>query len=393
MHYIAQGGVGRPARVLSILASLSIVVGAAAPAQSDTIRAQQWHLDVMHAGGMWKTSTGSGVTVAVVDSGVDDSVPDLHGRVLPGKDFTDFSGNAHSDYGGHGTRMAALIAGAGKSGSADGAFGLAPGAKILPLRVNDGSKSVLRTDPVDSIEKAIRYAADSDAKIINVSLSLPGASGAEAEAVNYAVAKGKLVVAAVGGMGRKYNPVLYPAGFPGVVGVGAVDRDLRVTKESERGPQVDLVAPGKGIVSACKGETGFCRSEGTGESTALASASAALIWSKHPDWTANQVTRVLLNTAGGPVNGDKRNDAIGYGMVRPRIALKTPGDPGPPDTSPLADANSRAPKPTLIKGPALRQSAEETSPALDSVLWIALGAGGVVVAVAAAVFIRRRRGT
>ncbi|MEV0262208.1 type VII secretion-associated serine protease mycosin [Streptomyces sp. NPDC050617] len=376
-----------------MVASLLIVVGAAAPAQSETIRAQQWHLDVMHADGMWKTSTGAGVTVAVIDSGVDDSLPDLRGRVLPGKDFTDFSGDAHSDYDGRGTRMAALITGTGKGDGANGSFGLAPGAKVLPLRVNDGSQSILRTDPVESMRRAIRYAAESDAKVINFSLTRAGGSRDEAEAVNYALSKGKLVVAAVGDMGGDGNPVLYPAAFPGVVGVGAVDRDLRATKETERGPQVDLVAPGKGIVSACKGGSGFCRGGGSGEAAALTSASAALVWSKHPDWTANQVTRVLLNTAGASVDGRKRTDTIGYGMVRPRIALKTPGDPGPPDTSPLADANSRAPKPSLIKGSSVEQPAEDSSTGWGSVLWIALGVGGVVVAAASAVFIRRRRST
>ncbi|MEV5240573.1 type VII secretion-associated serine protease mycosin [Streptomyces cinnamoneus] len=315
-------------------------------AEAETIRSQQWHLDAMRAEEMWKTSTGSGVTVAVVDTGVDADLPDLQGQVLPGKDFSGVAGDAQSDYSGHGTGMAVLIAGTGNGGT--GAFGLAPGVKILPLRVISENAPFTRETPGAATSSAIRFAADSDAKVISISMGSQTERPEVAEAVRYANARGKLIFASAGNSGDKGNPVEFPAAYPGVVGVAAVNQEIKATEESQRGPQVDLAAPGENIIATCKGGTGLCRSHGTSDATALASASAALIWSAHPDWTANQVLRVLINTAGGPKSGEKRSDFIGYGVVRPRIALKDPGDPGPPNVSPLPElaAASATPAPS-----------------------------------------------
>lgn len=101
---------------------------AATPAHAETIRDQQWHLDTMHADEMWRTSTGKGVTVAVIDSGVDDRLRDLQGQVLPGLDLSKQPGDENSDYEGHGTGMAAVIAATGKrpGGRAHSALLLGP---------------------------------------------------------------------------------------------------------------------------------------------------------------------------------------------------------------------------------------------------------------------------
>ncbi|MFI9585172.1 type VII secretion-associated serine protease mycosin [Streptomyces sp. NPDC052236] len=389
--------IARYNKVVSGAAGLLLVVIAATPAHAETIRSLQWHLDVMRAEEMWKTSTGKGVTVAVVDTGVG-SVPELAGQVLPGKDFTDAAGDERDDIGKHGTGMASLIAGTGAGPGGDGAFGLAPGAKILPLRTLGGSAAGGK-----AINEAIRYAADSDAKVISISLGSPARDQETTEAVKYALGKGKLIFAAVGNSGPG-SLVEYPAAAPGVVGVAAVDKKINGTEESQRGPEVDLAAPGEDIVTGCTGKTGYCKGHGTSDSTALVSASAALIWSQHPDWTNNQVLRVMLNTAGGPTSGAKRNDVIGYGMVRPRIALKTPGDPGPADEYPLPDLAAAAPKspsPEVSKptgstekdekpAAAAPKSDDDSSPGL----WIALGVGAAALlgaAVAIPVVRSRRR--
>ncbi|GGR06780.1 type VII secretion-associated serine protease [Streptomyces netropsis] len=369
-------------------------------ARADAVRSQQWHLDAMRAEEMWKASTGDGVTVAVVDSGVDSELPDLRGRLLPGRDFSGVAGGADSDYDGHGTRMAALIAGTGKSNAGAGAMGLAPGAKILPLRVVNDKAPVTQIAPGTAMSAAIRYAADSEAKIINISMGRPERSSLEADAIEYAISKGKLVFAGVGNWGDKANPVVYPAAFPGVVGVAGVDQEIEATTESERGPQVDLAAPGDNLIITCKGGTGVCRSHGTSGATALASASAALLWSIHPDWTANQITRVLINTAGGPENGDKRSDSIGYGVVRPRIALKNPGDPGPADVNPLPGPNSASPAPQAtasratggMPGRSPADSASKGDDLLSTRNVLAAGAAAVVaLAVAVPLGLKRRR--
>ncbi|MFI5862912.1 type VII secretion-associated serine protease mycosin [Streptomyces sp. NPDC051546] len=322
----------RMRKATATLAGLLLAGVAATPAHADTIRSQQWHLTSMKAEEIWKSSTGKGVTVALIDTGVG-QLSELEGQVLPGKDYaTTYDGDERTDSDRHGTTMAALIAGTGQHPSGDGAFGLAPGAKILPIRVPQG---VSESDPLWT--EAIRYAADSDAKVINISMATSVEDPARLDAVKYALSKGKLIFAGVGNAGDGANRVMYPAATPGVVGVGAVDRQGKVTAESQHGSQVDLSAPGMDIVTGCAGKTGLCTSHGTSDATALASASAALIWSAHPDWTNNQVLRVLMNTAGKPTDGAARSDFVGYGIVRPRIAVPTPGDPGPADVYPLPD--------------------------------------------------------
>ncbi|MFE5719335.1 type VII secretion-associated serine protease mycosin [Streptomyces erythrochromogenes] len=370
---------------------------AATPAHADTIRSQQWHLDAMKADEFWKISTGRGVTIAVIDSGVN-RIPELEGQVLPGKDFEPDSveGDERIDVGSHGTTMAAVIAGSGKHPSGDGSFGLAPGVKILPIRVPHETN---RATP--SWVAAIRYAADSDAKIINMSLAVDGTDDEDEprrEAVKYALSKGKLIFAGTGNYGK--SELFYPAATPGVVGVGAVDANGERTKESQYGPQVDLVAPGIDIVTACAGKTGLCKSSGTSDASALASASAALLWSVHPEWTNNQVLRVLLNTAGKPSEGFQRNDSVGYGAVRPKVALQTPGDPGPADVYPLPDLAAASPagdKPASPDAanqskPPAPQAAEEEKGG-GSLLWVGLGLGACVLIGGAvtAVVVRRNR--
>ncbi|MEU8992130.1 type VII secretion-associated serine protease mycosin [Streptomyces sp. NPDC048558] len=388
-----------------VLAALLVGI-ATTPSHAESIRSQQWHLTAMKAEEMWKTTKGEGVTVAVIDSGVDDNNPDLVGQVLPGKDLAvGTRGDEHTDYDGHGTGMAGLIAGTGKSGGGDGAFGLAPGAKILPIRMpNLGLNAPRHTKEFNqAVSSGIRYAADTGARVINISLGSRAGSKQLAEAVSYALDRGSLVFAAVGNSGDEGNPVEYPAATPGVLGVGAVGQDLQKTAESQYGPQVDLAAPGTGLVHACGIETGLCEAHGTSGATAIASASAALIWSHHPEWTNNQVLRVMLNTAAGPTSGAKRNDYIGYGVVRPRIALKTPGDPGPADEYPLSDLAAAEPKSPSPKGSESAGAKSEDKQAAavpareddsDTALWITLGVGAAALlgtAIAVPVVRARRR--
>ncbi|WP_031152398.1 type VII secretion-associated serine protease mycosin [Streptomyces erythrochromogenes] len=377
------------------LVGLLLAGVAATPAHAETIRSQQWHLDAMKADEIWKISTGNGVTVAVIDDGVRE-IPELVGQLVPGKRFTPKGDDGPTDQGSHGTAMAALIAGTGKHPTGDGGYGLAPGAKILPILVDNNEKAT------PTWVAAIRYAADSDAKVINMSLGINGTpedDRARAEAVKYALSKGKLIFAAVGNYGDSTNELAYPAGTPGVVGVGAVDASGEPTRESQHGPQVDLAAPGMDIVSACAGQTGLCKTHGTSDASALASASAALLWSAHPDWTNNQVLRVLLNTAGKPVDGSQRNDYVGYGIVRPRVALQTPGDPGPADVYPLPDlaAAASAGKPSASAdgsaAPTPAPQAAEEKKGGSSLLWVGLGLGACVLIGGAvtAVVVRRNR--
>ncbi|WP_327362627.1 type VII secretion-associated serine protease mycosin [Streptomyces sp. NBC_01296] len=385
-------------KATAALVGLLLAGVAATPAHAETIRSKQWHLDTMKAEDIWKISNGKGVTVAVIDTGVD-QIPELEGQVLPGTAFPvgDAATGRDNDYGGHGTGVASMIAATGKHPSGDGAYGLAPGVKILPIRVPD----MLEGLNTPSWVAAIRYAADSDAKIINISLAIVGTpkdDEARREAVKYALSKGKLIFAGAGNDGDTLNEIKYPAATPGVVAVGAVDAKGEATKESQHGSQIDMAAPGIDIVTACKGKTGLCTTHGTSDATALASASAALLWSAHPDWTNNQVLRVLLNTAGKPNDGAPRNDYIGYGIVRPRIAVPTPGDPGPADVFPLPDLaaadgkNSPAPSADGKKPESSAPQAEAKKDGGSNLLWIGLGLGACVLIGGAvtAVVVRRK---
>ncbi|MFC5888674.1 type VII secretion-associated serine protease mycosin [Kitasatospora sp. CM 4170] len=400
-------------------------------AAADSIRAQQWHLDAMHAPEMWKTTKGQGVTVAVVDGGFQLDHPDLVGQFLPGKDFSGLPGGVGEPVNEHGTAMASLIAGSGKGRDGNGAYGLAPGAKILPLKIKTGAKgnAVSSAEFFDQISQAVTYATDQGAKVISISQGMDAtyASSDDVAKANNAIAqarsKGALVVASVGNSGQSGNQVEYPGALPYVVGVGAVDQNSTTTAESERGPQVDLVAPGADMIDACPGGSGYCKSHGTSDATAITSASAALVWSVHKDWTANQVLRVLMNTAGKPVDGSARTDAVGYGTVRPRIALTTPGDPGPADvypiqekaaeppaasapataSSPSASPQSTAPSAagspapggdgTPVGTPAAQPKADAASDSDSVVPVVAAVAGGLVLVAVVVFLVLRRRGT
>ncbi|MEV4741903.1 S8 family serine peptidase [Streptomyces sp. NPDC049555] len=385
---------------MSVLTAGVTCLALAAPsAAADGVRSRQWYLDAMQAEDMWKVSRGAGVTVAVVDSGVDSSSPELQGQVLPGTDVSPDPNRdtPTTDRDGHGTRMAALISGTGAEG---GVQGLAPGAKILPVRAS-GLGLADSMDPL--IARGIRYAADHGARVINVSLAgaaSPDRSKQTAAAVDYALGKGSLIFAGSGNDGDKGNPTNYPAAVPGVVSVGAIDRTSTVTKWSNSASHVALAAPGDEIPGRCKESSGFCPTRGTSPATALASASAALIWAKHPDWTNNQVLRVMLDTAGKPTTGKIPSPYIGYGIVRPRkVVLDGEGDPGPADVNPLlagaAPTPSSESKPSAqgAQRPVVQNSSEKSE---VSTVWLSVGAGAAVVVVAAVtaiVLVRRRNRT
>ncbi|WNE99219.1 type VII secretion-associated serine protease mycosin [Streptomyces luomodiensis] len=399
----------RTAVVISLLASLLAIMGLIAPAATaESMRERQWYLDRMQAESMWKVSTGKGITVAVLDGGVDASAPELKGKVLKGKNFVEPSKDARTDPDGHGTAISMLIAGNGDNGQ--GIKGLAPDARILPLTVF-GSTKESGTNSVPGLINAIRYAADSDAQIINMSLAYPyyqlnkSEQGKLQKAVDYAVSRGKLLLAGSGNDGETSNDVTYPAASKGVAGVSAVDSSSTVTKFSNHGSFVALAAPGQDIPIRCIGKAGYCRSWGTSQATAIASGAAALIWAKHPSWNGNQVLRVMMDTAGKPTEGEIPSRYIGYGTIRPRYnVLENKGEPGSADTNPLVPAQADgSPSPSSSQGqspsPAKGGSSASDTAADSSgdggsgsgVLPWVLGAVGVLVVVCLALFVVRRR--
>ncbi|MFD3973009.1 S8 family serine peptidase [Streptomyces cyaneofuscatus] len=335
-------GMGRPQkRVLSALAvtaSWSLVfVGVAQPAAAVDVQSKQWYLKAMQAEEMWKVTTGEGIKLAVIDTGVNASTPSLQGQTLKGFDATGAEGDENDDYSGHGTTMAELIAGTGKGG---GIKGLAPGAKIIPMRIGDSDFQKKHSSNVHDWADAIRAAADSDAKIISMSFSSPYSTEQEREAAKYVESKGKLFFAAVGNDGQGRNRDAYPAAYRQVVGIAAADKQGKVAESSQNGNTVDIAAPGKTLPRWCDNSfQSYCDGDGgTSSATAIASASAALVWSAHPDWTANQVLNVLFDTASRTWKKGDRSAYLGHGLIRPAMnILKGKGDPGDPDISPLTE--------------------------------------------------------
>ncbi|MDT0456294.1 S8 family serine peptidase [Streptomyces sp. DSM 41527] len=346
----------------------------------------------MQAERMWQTSTGEGVTVAVIDSGVDSSVPELRGQLVPGKDFSVPQLGANHDSQGHGTSMAMVIAGRRSGG---GTWGLAPESKILPLRSVGANGSA-------GMAKSIRYAADHGAKVINISLGGPASEAARADlqpAIDHAGEKGALIFAATGNHGAEDNIGDYPSSLPGVVGVGAVNRSLKAAKFSVYGPQVALAAPGVDVPTRCTKRLRDCTTWGTSDATALASASAALIWSAHPTWTNNQVLRVMMETAGKPDDGNIPSKYLGYGIVRPRkVLLDKEGDPGPADINPLLAARGTTAPPKAPQSRSDNSAADAAQKPADppdsAPPWpLTAGLAAAVAALAAGglIIVRRRR--
>jgi subtilisin family serine protease len=236
--------------------------------------------------------------------------------------------------------MASLIAGHGHGadGSA-GVKGLAPKAKILPVRV-----SATKDDKFTDWAAGVRYAVDQGASVINLSFNdataYPGSKAAEA--VAYAQKKDAVVVA---GAGNDAGTVNYPAALPGVVAVTAVDKSLDFWSNSNSGKGVVLAAPGVDIARVDPSSpNGYALANGTSDATAYVSAIAALVRSKYPDLTAGQVINRLIKSASFLQHEGKKapDSELGYGIARPGKAL-TMDIPKGSKEGPLAQASSASP--------------------------------------------------
>ncbi|MFY1669982.1 S8 family serine peptidase [Plantactinospora sp. WMMB334] len=307
---------------------------------ADAARDRQWHLRTLAVAQAHRLSQGAGVVVAVIDTGVRADHRDLTGNVLPGADVTGADTDGGQDTDGHGTAMAGLIAGHGHgSGNADGVLGIAPKARILPVR-----SSRTKVGAGDDLPLAVREAVRRKPGVLSLSLSAGGSDSLE-QAVREALAADIVVVAAAGNRPDD-GFVGYPAAYPGVLAVGATGRDGTLAPISVTGDAVGLVAPGVDIASTSR--TGaYQSSNGTSNSTAIVAGAAALVRAKYPDLSAAEVVHRLTATATD--RGTRgRDPQYGYGalnLVRALTADVEPAgaQPGPDaDPTPTADATSPA---------------------------------------------------
>lgn len=332
-------------RAAALIAAVLMLFAAAAPAAADTIREQQWPLESVGARVAWETTKGAGVTVAVLDTGVDDRHPDLKGATLPGKDVVGF-GASRGDraWARHGTAMAGIIAGRGHGpGGEDGVLGVAPEAEVLPVRVlledGDPERSRARSSRSGALAEGIRWAVDNGADVVNLSLGDDSESAhpdpREDAAVRYALRKGAVVVASAGNGGEEGDRASYPAAYPGVIAVTAVDRYGARASFSTRRWYTTVSAPGKDIVIADPDGT-YYSGWGTSAAAAMVSGAAALVRSAHPDLSPAQVKRLLADTADNTPAGG-RNDALGTGVVNAAAAIEVGGNIAPEPQSPVAE--------------------------------------------------------
>ena len=312
----------------------------------------QWGLTTLGVDLVSGTTQGNGITVAVIDSGVDANNPDLVGRVINGVDYRDgfsilttdnlidncvsytdaiYSGRPnHADFGkydphGHGTHVAGIIASNGI-----GIKSVAPQALIMPIRV----LSAQGTGDMSDVACGIKYAADNGAKVINLSLGSSTDSAALRATIGYAISKDVLVVAAAGN-GGPTAPPSYPAAYPDVLAVGAVNQNLTIASFSNVGNYVDVVAPGVGIWSTCSSPSNACTTadgdpnyeslSGTSMAAPFVAGLAALIFAMDANLARTDVASII--TSSSIDKGASGFDQIfGYGLVNAPAATTKSGE-------------------------------------------------------------------
>jgi subtilase family protein len=317
--------------------AVGFVALANSAAVADQVRDSEWWLQALHVTQAWESSHGSGVTVAVLDTGVVASQPDLSGSVTTGPDYTNSGRTAGKPFwGNHGTEVASLIAGHGHGPNhSEGMIGIAPAAKILSVRVTLEAKDPLLSNPAiaaglpNAIARGITYAVRHGAKVIDLPLdpvTTPGAAGAggspaERGAVRRALANHVVLVAPAGDDGAGTDAANYPAAYRGVISVGAFDSRFFKAPFTSHQRYVTLTAAGQGVTAASP-EHGYKAINSTSAASAMVAGVVALIKSQFPGMTPAQVTRVLTESTAFRPKGGRANGS-GYGTVDAAAALVT----------------------------------------------------------------------
>ncbi|MEP6853450.1 MAG: S8 family serine peptidase [bacterium] len=327
---------------------------------------------------------GNGITVAVVDTGVEATVAELSGKVLAGTDLTGLGGDGRTDRAiapfSHGTAMASLIVASGGHGLVNG---VAPAARILPIAVPLGDTRSTR-EQIDETPNAIRFAADHGADVISMSFGAPRRPSihpspcpAETQAaIFHALRRGAIVIASAGNSGTSGSPVEEPSVCLGVISVGAVNRDGQRPRFSSVHRYLTLAAPGDAVTSLSRTGDVYVGS-GTSQAAALTAGAVALIWSAHRGDSNRQVTARLM--AGLHDAGPKGRDReFGYGIVDAAAgvdATPTEATPNPVFTGadpflraldPLAATRLPTPPPVTVADPPGRYVAAGRPPAIES---------------------------
>lgn len=365
------------------------------------IRGRPWALQRLVFDRLWQDTKGKGVRVAVIDTGVDNTNPQLKTAVdraagtdlLPApKDGGTATGDVKAKAGakdgtidpiGHGTKVAGIIAARPRAGT--GFVGLAPEATIIPIRQNDDKG----TGTAATLAAAIRHAIAKHAGVINISQDTTKPLRADSDlalAVREALNKDIVVVASAGNDGLAGTvKSTYPAAYPGVLAVAASDRNDERAPFSQTGPFVGVAAPGVDMVSTVP-KGGQCVDNGTSFSAPYVAGVAALLRAKHPGWTQAQVVAQIEQTAARAVNG--RDEFIGWGVVDPVRALNDDEHPLNAPTPDRAVSNGPAgPEPIALQ---MGETREERIARISIYVLVVTGLLVAVIA-GAAIVLRDRR--
>jgi membrane-anchored mycosin MYCP len=302
-----------------------------APVPGPPVAQVPWPLARYDLAAAHRVAQGDGVTVAVLDSGVDPAHPQLAGAVRGGGDALSGSGDGLEDCVGHGTAVASIIAARPSDGIAF--RGVAPAATILSIRVGDRrvtEDGYAGTGDVGALVSGIHAAVAAEPRpaVLNLSISTTTDSPALRDAIQAALDADIVVVAAAGNRYDQGNPTPYPAAYGGVVGVGAVGHTGVRYRPSQVGEYVDLVAPGDEVLAAAP-LAGHVAQSGTSFAVPFVAGTAALIRERWPELDRDGVVRRLLATADPPSGGQPSPD-YGYGIVNPLRAVTEVVPPAPP---------------------------------------------------------------
>lgn len=302
------------------------------PASADAIRDRQYWLSDYGFTQAWKITKGAGVKVAVIDTGIDVSHPDLLGSVIQGVDISTPSALVEQtpvqDFGYHGTMVASLLAGRGH-GKNLGLIGVAPESQLISVAMRFDLQPQ-NTD--EQVAAGIHYAVDAGAKVINLSLTRNSKDWPALwdEAFQYAFDNDVVVVAAAGNRASGTDQVGAPATIPGVLVVAGVDKNANISNQaSTDGLTIGVSAPATDLVSAYPGGD-YKIWSGTSGAAPIVSGLVALIRSKYPQLDANNVINRVISTA-TKMTDETYSTQYGYGLIDPQKALTA--------TLPLVDEN------------------------------------------------------
>ncbi|MFF3396551.1 type VII secretion-associated serine protease mycosin [Streptomyces sp. NPDC002669] len=355
---------------------------------SEKYAGRPWSLQRVLMDELWKQSTGKGVRVAVIDTGVDiknpqlkDAVDTRSGRNFLPRNLKDDNGNkvargkenGTGDSVGHGTKVAGIIAAREAKGT--GFTGLAPDATIIPIQQNDAEGN----GTTATLAEAIHYAAGAArADVINISQDTADAvkpADSLKQAVDAALAKGVVIVASAGNDGLDGNvKETYPASYPGVLAVAASDRNNERAAFSQSSESVGVAAPGVDMISTVP-DGGHCSDNGTSFSAPYAAGVAALIKAKHPDWTGKQIVAQIQQTAERSIAG--RDRLVGWGVVDPVRALTEDDRPIEKPVANEGMSRGEAPTPAEFH---LGETADERNARLAT--YVVVGGAVLVAAIA-----------